>query len=37
MRVITTILMTFLLIGSTLAGAAHSKEAPLAKIVFYVS
>ncbi len=37
MKAITVILITFLLLGSVLLGAVHSKEPPLAKIVFYVS
>ncbi len=37
MKVITTILMTLLLVGSVWAGAVHSNEPSLAKIVFYVS
>jgi hypothetical protein len=36
MKVITTILMTFLLVASIWAGAVLSKEPPLAKVVFYV-
>jgi hypothetical protein len=37
MRILTAILVTFLLVGSAWAGAVQSKEPPLAKIVFYVS
>jgi hypothetical protein len=37
MKVFTTILMSFLLVGYIWAGAVHSNEPSLAKIVFYVS
>jgi hypothetical protein len=37
MKVITTIFMTFLLVASIWAGAAHSEKPPLAEVVFYVS
>jgi hypothetical protein len=37
LKVITTVLMTFLLLGSIWAGAVQSKEPPLAKVVFYVA
>ena len=36
MRILTAILVTFLLFGSIWAGLVHSKEPPLAKVVFYV-
>jgi hypothetical protein len=36
MRILTAILMTFLLVGSIGSGTVQSKEPPLAKIVFYV-
>jgi hypothetical protein len=37
MRILTAILVTFLLFGSVWAGAVDSKEPLLAKVVFYVS
>ena len=36
MRILTAILMIFLLVGSIGPGTVQAKEAPLAKIVFYV-
>lgn len=36
MKVITTIIMTFLLLESIWLGAVQAKEPSLAKVVFYV-
>lgn len=37
MKILSAILVTFLLFGSVWAGAVQSKEPHLAEVVFYVS